>query len=87
MNVVKFDPAKVSPVEIKSGCNTPDDVIRSQVTENIRRQLPQVQPFNKNGQTALLVCGGPSLELTERELIEAYWARPMPYSRPRAADP
>lgn len=66
-----FDPEKLYPFEPKGECNTADDVILDRVRANIRRQLPQVQPFAQNGQTALLVCGGPSLD--EKELVEAYW--------------
>jgi hypothetical protein len=49
-------------------------VVLEQVRRNIRRHLPQVQPYAPNGQTALVVCGGPSLAETEKELVEAYWA-------------
>lgn len=56
-----------------SGCNTPDQVILDQVYLNIRRGLPQAQPYQPNNMTALLVCGGPSLESTQQELVQAYW--------------
>lgn len=74
MNVA-FSADNVHAVEFPEGCgtNTPDKVLLDQVAQNIRRGLPQVQPYNPNPATALLVCGGPSLALTERELIEAYW--------------
>jgi hypothetical protein len=55
------------------GTNTPNEVLLAQVTQNIRRGLPQVSPHQPNPATALLVCGGPSLAMTERELVEAYW--------------
>lgn len=71
---VQFDPTKVKPLVLKGGMNTGAEVIREQVRQNIRRHLPQVQPYAPNGQTAILVCGGPSLAETERELVEAYWA-------------
>lgn len=68
-----FDSEKVLRIKLKGKCNTTDDIILDQVRKNIRRHLPQIQPFQQNGQTALLVCGGPSLIETEKELIEAYW--------------
>lgn len=54
-------------------CNVEDDVILKQVAHNIRRGLPQVKPYNINPKTALLVCGGPSLNMTKKELVEAHW--------------
>lgn len=54
--------------------NTPDFVLLKQVCENIRRGLPQVQPYNPNDQLALLVCGGPSLAMTEKDLVAKAWA-------------
>lgn len=63
---VSFDP--------NNGCNVKPDVMREQVSQNIRRMLPQVQPHNPNRETVALVCGGPSLVKTEKQLIEAYWA-------------
>ncbi len=72
---MKFDPLKTQPFPVKlGGCNTADTIILDQVKANLQRQLPQVHPFSQNGQTALLVCGGPSLVETEKELVEAYWA-------------
>jgi hypothetical protein len=56
------------------GCNVSDDVILQQVAQNIRRQLPQAFPHQPNDDTVALVCGGPSLKTTEKELVEAYWA-------------
>lgn len=73
-----FDAKKTMPVTFSKDCgvNTTDDVIIEQVSINIRRGLPQVRPFNPNQNTALLVCGGPSLNMPEieRELVEAVWA-------------
>lgn len=73
-----FDPTLTKPIKFEAAaagqCNTSDEVIMAQVAANIRRGLPQVQQFAPSGQTALLVCGGPSLKETERDLIEAYWA-------------
>ena len=56
------------------GCNVSDDVILAQVAQNIRRMLPQVYPHPPNTETVALVCGGPSLKTTEKELVAAYWA-------------
>lgn len=56
------------------GCNVDDDVITAHVAANIRRALPQAFPHQPNNERIALVCGGPSLRTTERELIEAYWS-------------
>lgn len=71
-----IDPGKVVPVTFSkdSGCNTPDDVLLQQVNINIRRGLPQLFPHQPNPTTALLVCGGPSLAETEKDLARAVWA-------------
>lgn len=73
---MQFDPASVHQVTFSpdSGCNTPDDVLLEQVRVNIRRGLPQLFPHPPNQTTAILVCGGPSLASTEKELVEAVWA-------------
>lgn len=72
----RIDPTRMRPVVLSpnSGCNTPDDVLIEQVKANIRRGLPQVQPHDPSPHTALLVCGGPSLEQTLPELVASYWA-------------
>ncbi len=56
------------------GCNVSEEVILQQVAQNIRRQLPQAYPYQENNETVALVCGGPSLKTTEKELVEAYWS-------------
>lgn len=68
-----FDPGRVKEIVFKGGVNTPDDVLLDQVAGNIRLGLPQAQPYQPNDQTAILVCGGPSLAMTEKELVAAYW--------------
>lgn len=74
MNIA-LNPEKVHPVDLsKGGCNTPDDVIMAQVAQNIRRGLPQVFPHLPQPTTAILVCGGPSLASTEKDLARAVWA-------------
>ncbi len=73
---MNLEAEKVRKIEFskESGCNTTDAVILEHVRQNIRRGLPQVQPHVPNPAMALLVCGGPSLAMTEKELVEAYWA-------------
>lgn len=61
-------------IVLEGNCNTPDEVIIQHVAANIRRGLPQAQPFAPNAEPVLLVCGGPSLRATERELVDAHWA-------------
>ena len=75
MNIVAqpINPARVKEIVFKGGLNTPDDVLLEQVSANIRRGLPQAQAYQPNGQTAIIVCGGPSLKTTEKELVEAVW--------------
>lgn len=71
----EFDPTKVIPVSFSPdcGCNVGNDDLLAQISVNIRRGLPQVQPYSPNGHTALLVCGGPSLQDTESELVDEVW--------------
>ena len=71
-----FQPEHTKKIEFSplSGCNTPDDVVMAQVNENIRRQLPQVQPYASNGETALIVASGASLRDTEKELRDLVWS-------------
>jgi uncharacterized Rossmann fold enzyme len=70
---VTFTQGKTWPVILKGGCNTTDEVILEQVKINIRRQLPQVQPYMINHEVAVIVGGGPSLKETEKELLDCYW--------------
>jgi len=56
-------------------CNVSDEDILKQVDANIRRGLPQVRPYAINPHTAVLVCGGPSLEMAKQELIETCWRK------------
>lgn len=70
---VKFEPDRVKEIVFKGGVNTPDEVLLEQVATNIRRGLMQAQPYQPNENTAILVCGGPSLAMTEKDLVKAYW--------------
>lgn len=72
----QIDPTRVHPIKFseESGCNTSDEVLLAQVAQNIRRGLPQAFPHQPNDKTAILVCGGPSLATTEKELAKAVWA-------------
>lgn len=71
-----FNPAGLHPITFdpNKSCNVPEQEMREQVAFNIQRQLPQAQPHAPNRETVALVCGGPSLAKTEKELVEAYWA-------------
>ncbi len=69
-----IEPDRVRELEFKGGVNTPDEVLLEQVGANIRRGLQQAQPYPPNGQTAVIVAGGPSLKTTENDLVKAYWA-------------
>ncbi len=54
-------------------CNTPLDVLKANIEHNIRLGLPQLYPHGPNPDTALLVCGGPSLKETQKDLVQAIW--------------
>lgn len=71
-----FESDKLKPITFSplSGCNTPDEIVRAQVIESIRRQLPQVQPYQSNGETAIIVASGASLRDTMRELRDCLWS-------------
>ncbi len=76
-NVV-LDPAKVREIEFSPDCrvNVDDETLVRQIEVNIRRGLPQAMPYLPNEQTAIVVCGGPSLKLPEiyADLIKTVWA-------------
>ncbi len=65
---------KVKEIEFKGGVNTPNEVILAQVAENMRRGLPQAMPHQPNSETVILVCGGPSLTMTEKDLVKEAWS-------------
>lgn len=71
-----LDPQRVGEIKFSEDCrvNTPDEIILEQVAFNIRRGLPQARPYEPNVNTAIIVAGGPSLNLTEKELVETVWA-------------
>lgn len=69
-----FDPKRTKKIDLKGGCNTPDEKILENVAINIRRRLPQVQPYEPNDNVCVLVCGGRSLLDTEDELRQLYWS-------------
>jgi Protein of unknown function DUF115 len=71
-----FDPDKLHELDLISSCNTTDQLIIKQTSENIRRGLPQAKPCPPIVQhKAVLVCGGPSLNLPEvqQKLVQEYW--------------
>jgi len=72
-----FDPEQLHEIKLEGACNTTDSLVMQQVAVNIRRGLPQAKPCPPILQTkALLVCGGPSLDIPEvkQELIREYWS-------------
>jgi len=73
----KFDKEGFQRVEFdpnNDGTNTTNEKIMEQVSINIRRQLPQVMPHAANKEIVALVCGGPSLAKTKKELVELVWS-------------
>lgn len=72
---MNFDPSAIHPLAFAPGvgCNTTDEEIKRQVEFNIRRGFPQLQPYAPNSTPAILVCGGPSLRSSERDIVNASW--------------
>lgn len=58
---------------VVGGVNTDEERILRNVRASIRRQLPQVRPFQPQATTVAIVGGGPSLAETEAELREAVY--------------
>lgn len=73
---IPFNPNAIYPLKFAEdcGCNTTDEVLLAQVNANIRRGLPQARPHMPNSTVVALVCGGPSLKLTEKELARVAWS-------------
>lgn len=75
---VQLDPTRVREIEFSPDCrvNTSDEQLLAQIEVNIRRGLPQAMPYAPNEQTAIIVCGGPSLNdpSVQQELIQATWS-------------
>lgn len=73
-----FDPTKLKKIILDEGANggmnVSDEQVLEQVAVNIRRGLPQVRPHQPNMHTVSLVCGGPSLAMSEKELVQSAWA-------------
>jgi len=69
-----FDPEKLHKFEAKGACNTSEETVLAHVRENIRRGLPQVQPYPINGNTAVMICGGPSINTEIDNILREYWA-------------
>lgn len=72
---MRIDTENLIPITFSPdcGCNVDNDTLLKQIATNVRRGLPQVQPHPANGNIAVLVCGGPSLAHTEKELVDAVW--------------
>lgn len=70
-----FDSEKVAEITFSEDCriNVLDQTVLDQVAINIRRGLPQVCPHQVNSERVLLVCGGPSLKSTEKDLRDMFW--------------
>jgi hypothetical protein len=70
-----FEPEKLHPVVFAPdiGANLPDEMLVAQVRYNMKRRLPQAKPHLANNETVALVCGGPSLAQTEKELVKEVW--------------
>jgi len=76
MNDVAFDRDKIYPLEFSPDLrvNVDDDVLVRQVERSIRLGLPQAMPYEPNQHVVALVCGGPSLATTEKELVQIAWS-------------
>ena len=62
----------MSRPKVNCAVNVPDEDLAYNVIKNIKRGLPQVQPFNVQSEPIALVGGGPSLEDTFEDLKEKY---------------
>lgn len=60
-------------VELEGNINTPDAKLAENVRHSIRLGYPQLRPQSVQRERVCLVGGGPSLESTEKELIELYF--------------
>ena len=76
MNDVAFESEKVYPLAFSSDMrvNVDDDVLVRQVAHSISLGLPQAMPYEPNPHVVALICGGPSLASTEKELVKVAWA-------------
>lgn len=73
-NSTPIDLHVLDGVELHGRVNVDDDGLRANVAHSIRLGFPQVRPQPIQADRVLLVGGGPSLEATERELVELYHA-------------
>lgn len=73
MTVPAFNPAVVKKIvfDPDTPCNVPDGTFIEQVQINIRRGLPQLQTYHPHPSTAIIVCGGPSINDHKEDLREA----------------
>jgi len=62
------DKTVMSRLEMNMGMNVSDEIILDNIRVNIKRQLPQVKPYEINSQKIAIVAGGPSLSDTLPEL-------------------
>ena len=53
--------------------NTSFEIIEEQMKSSIRRQLPQVRPYDVNNETVAIVAGGPSTEQCIDEIRDLYF--------------
>lgn len=71
---IPMDLSLTKKIQLEGSCNTSDEVLLEQVNHNIRLGLRQVKPHDVNSDMTILVCGGPSLEMTKEALVHAHWA-------------
>ncbi len=72
---VALDPKSVMEIKFaeETGVNTPEDVLLEQLKINITRGLPQCHPYELQFEPIVVVAGGPSLAMTEKELVRTIW--------------
>lgn len=70
-----LDPTKVREISFSPECrvNVSDETLLAQVSANIKLGLPQAMAYQPNPETAIIVAGGPSLNETEKELVDLVW--------------
>lgn len=70
INYLMLDLSQTKKIELSGGCNTEDEILLDQVKNNIGLGFNQISPYEINPNEGLLVCGGPSLLSSKKELLE-----------------
>jgi hypothetical protein len=72
--IPELDRLDVEGLNMIGNLNTAHDVIYDNIRYAVRQQHPQVWAQQPHGEQAIIVCGGPSLNDTEHELVDLWHA-------------